>query len=211
MDQAFQNILDAYNMRAAAEREMQANAPPSVNPLAERDKYLLEVGEGVARFLHSLILAQNARCIVEVGTSYGYSTLFLADAARQTGGKLMTLEVVAEKQDYARTQLEKAGLAQYVDWRVGDALDVLGTLDTQIDFVLLDLWKEVYIPCLDLIYPRLAKGGIIAADNMLHPEAVRSQAKDYRAAVKVKQGIETALLPIGQGIELSCYRPDESV
>lgn len=211
MDQAFQAVLDAYNARAAREGEYWASAPPSVDLLAEREKFLLEVGEEVGRFLHALIIARGARHVVEVGTSYGYSTLFLADAVRRTGGRLVTLELATEKQDYARAQLEKAGLAQHVDWRVGDALDLLGTLDMPMDFVLLDLWKELYVPCLELIHPRLAKGGIIAADNILFPEIVRPDANIYRAAVRGIEGMTTTLLPIGQGIELSCYRPDEAV
>lgn len=211
MDHAFQAVLDAYNARAAEEAEYWASAPPSTDLLAEREKFLLEVGEEVGRFLHALIVARGAKHVIEVGTSYGYSTLFLADAVRQTGGRLVTLELAAEKQDYARAQLEKAGLAQHVDWRVGDALDLLGGLDEPIDFVLLDLWKELYIPCLELIHPRLSKGGIIAADNILFPEIVRPEANAYRAVVGAIEGMTTTLLPIGQGIELSCYRPDEAV
>lgn len=208
MDESFHSVLAAYNERAAREEELQRAGDPRT-ALAARDSYLLHVGEEVARFLHSLIIARKAKYIVELGTSYGYSTLFLADAARVTGGKLMTLELSAEKQDYARAQLEKAGLAQYVDWRQGDALDILAKLDGPIDFVLLDLWKELYIPCLDLFFPKLAKGAIVAADNMLIPEVVRQQAQAYRAAVRTKPGLESALLPIGQGIELSCYLPEE--
>lgn len=209
MGQAFQTVLDAYNARAEQEKILMQSARPE-NALAERDRYLLHVGEDVARFLHALITARSAKYVVEVGTSYGYSTLFLADAVRATGGCLVTLELSEEKQDHARSQLEKAGLAGYVDWRTGDALDILSTLDRPFDFVLLDLWKELYVPCLELIHPRLAKGGIIAADNMLFPEVVRPEAKAYRERVKAKEGIVTALLPIGQGIELSCYLPEDA-
>lgn len=210
MSDAFQSVLAAYNERAAREEELQKAGDPRT-ALAARDSYLLHVGEEVARFLHSLVIARKARYIVELGTSYGYSTLFLADAARVTGGKLFTLELAAEKQDYARAQLEKAGLAQHVEWLQGDALDLLAGLEGPIDFVLLDLWKELYVPCLDLFFPKLAKGAVIAADNMLFPEMVRPEAATYRAAVGTKPGLQSALLPIGQGIELSCYRPEEAV
>lgn len=210
MDDAFQSVLATYNERAAREEELQKAGDPRT-ALAVRDSYLLHVGEEVARFLHSLVIARTARYIVELGTSYGYSTLFLADAARVTGGKLFTLELSAEKQDYARAQIEKAGLAQYVEWLQGDALDLLAGLEGPIDFVLLDLWKELYIPCLDLFFPKLAKGAVVAADNMLFPEIVRPEAKAYRTAVRAKPGLQSVLLPIGQGIELSCYSPEESV
>lgn len=207
MDQAFESVLASYNKRAVEESELQHGVAPAA-ALATRDNYLLHVGEDVARFLHALIVARKAERIVELGTSYGYSTLFLAAAARITGGKVVTLDLSEEKQAYARTELAKAGLAQYVDWRQGDALELLAGLEGPYDFVLLDLWKDLYVPCLDLCVPKLPHGGIIAADNILFPEIVRPEAEAYRAAVRTKPGLQSALLPIGQGIELSCYWPD---
>lgn len=210
MDESFQSVLAAYNERAAREEELQRAGDPRT-ALAMRDSYLLHVGEEVARFLHSLIIARNAKHVVELGTSYGYSTLFLADAVRATGGKLVTLELSAEKQEYARSALDRAGLSQHVEWLQGDALDLLASLDGPFDFILLDLWKELYVPCLDLFVPKLAEGAIIAADNMLFPELVRPEAEIYRAAVRTKPGLQSVLLPIGQGIELSCYLPGARV
>lgn len=207
MDQAFQTVLARYNERAAREEELQRNSDPRT-ALDVRDSYLLHVGEDVARFLHALIIGHKAKRIVELGTSYGYSTLFLADAARITGGKVFTLELSAEKQDFARGELEEAGLAGHVEWLQGDALELLAGLDGPFDFVLLDIWKELYIRCLDLFAPKMAVGGIIAADNMLFPEIVRPDAVAYQAAVRKKPGLQSTLLQIGQGIELSTYWPD---
>lgn len=207
MDQAFQTVLARYNERAAREEELQRNSDPRT-ALDVRDSYLLHVGEDVACFLHALIIGHKAKRIVELGTSYGYSTLFLADAARITGGKVFTLELSAEKQDFARGELEEAGLAGHVEWLQGDALELLAGLDGPFDFVLLDIWKELYIRCLDLFAPKMAVGGIIAADNMLFPEIVRPDAVAYQAAVRKKPGLQSTLLQIGQGIELSTYWPD---
>eukprot|EP01013_Petalomonas_cantuscygni_P016426 TRINITY_DN33426_c0_g1_i1.p1 TRINITY_DN33426_c0_g1~~TRINITY_DN33426_c0_g1_i1.p1 ORF type:complete len:237 (-),score=15.56 TRINITY_DN33426_c0_g1_i1:2093-2803(-) len=207
MDKAFQTVLSRYNERAAREEELQRNGDTRT-VLAVRDNYLLHVGEDAARFLHTLVVGRKAKSIVELGTSYGYSTLFLADAARITGGKVFTLELSAEKQTYAREQLEEAGLGGHVEWLQGDALELLVGLEGPFDFVLLDIWKELYIPCLDLFAPKMAIGGIVAADNILLPEIVRPDAIAYQAAVRTKPGLQSNLLQIGQGIELSTYWPD---
>lgn len=207
MNHAFETVLARYNERAAREEELQRNGDPRT-ALAVRDSYLLHVGEDAARLLHALIVGRKAQTIVELGTSYGYSTLFLADAARITGGKVFTLELSADKQAYARAQLEEAGLADRVEWLQGDALELLAGLEGPFDFVLLDIWKELYIPCLDLFAPKMAVGGIVAADNMLLPEIVRPEAMAYQVAVRAKPGFESALLQVGQGIELSTFWPD---
>lgn len=207
MDQAFATVLARYNERAAHEEELQRAGDPRT-ALAVRDSYLLHVGEDVARLLHALIVGRKARTIVELGTSYGYSTLFLADAARVTGGRVFTLELSPEKQACAREQLEEAGVAEHVEWLQGDALELLARLEGPFDFVLLDIWKELYIPCLELFAPKMATGGIIAADNILLPEIVRPEAIKYQAAVRSRPGLQSTMLDIGQGIELSAYWPD---
>jgi len=95
-------------------------------------------------------------------------------------------------------------LSGHVEWLRGDALEILRQLEGPFDFVLLDLWKELYIPCFELFLPKLADNAIIAADNMLEPKVVRPQAEEYRAAVRAVKFVHSVLLPIGQGIELSC-------
>ena len=204
-----QRVLTDFNTRNERETELQQSLG-SANGMARRDEFLLPVGEAVGQFLHTLILARNAQCIVEVGTSYGYSTLFLADAARLTGGKVISIELDAKKQQSARESLQQAQLGEHVDWRTGDALDILTTIDTPIDLVLIDLWKELYIPCLEILYPKLAHRGIIVADNMLFPEVYRTDAQQYQQQVRnYPDIIDSQLLELGSGIELSCcWRPD---
>jgi len=69
--------------------------------------------------------------------------------------------------------------------------------------VLLDIWKELYVPCLDAFYPKLADEGIVAADNMVEPEKAREDVRKYRVALGLLPDMQTTLLPIGSGIELS--------
>jgi predicted O-methyltransferase YrrM len=202
VDAKFQALLSRYHARIAQEDLVMKSDPGSVP--GRRDEFLLAVGPDVGRLLHALIIGRGAKRILELGTSYGYSTAFLADAARQTGGRVYTMDLAANKQEYARTQLEEAGLMEPVEWMLGDATQMLKTLEGPFDFVLLDLWKNLYVPCLDLFYGKLAQNAVIVADNMLFPEVVRADAEAYRAAVKAKGDLQSVLLPIGNGIELSC-------
>lgn len=168
-----------------------------------RDEFLLPVGREVGWFLHSLILAKRPARVLELGTSYGYSTLFLADAVTQVGGILITMEMADYKQAAARAMIEKAGISAVVDFRLGDAVALINADAGPFDLVLLDIWKDIYVPCLRAFYPKLADEGIIAADNMIEPAVVREDARKYRAAVSSLPDMRTTLLPIGSGIELS--------
>jgi predicted O-methyltransferase YrrM len=199
MDSAFTAVLAEYEARMAAER----GSEPGVS--RPEDDLLLAVGQDAATLLNLLARSIKAKRILEIGTSYGYSTLWFAEAARQTGGKVITLELVSYKQDYARAALARAGLADVVEFRLGDAVETIRALEGPFDLVLIDLWKDLYIPCLDLVYPKLAPGALIAADNMLVPASNRANATDYRAAVRAKADITSVLLPVGHGIELSRY------
>jgi predicted O-methyltransferase YrrM len=101
--------------------------------------------------------------------------------------------------------LAKAGLTAQVEFQLGEARDVIASLPGPFDFVLVDLWKDLYIPCFDLFYPKLSIGAFVAADNMLHPESARPDALAYRKHVRSKPHIASVLLPVGSGVELSRY------
>jgi predicted O-methyltransferase YrrM len=198
---AVDRVFAEYEQRNAEEREKAAALGNEL--FARRDEFLLPVGREVGWFLHSLILAKRPARVLELGTSYGYSTLFLADAVTQAGGTLTTMDLADYKQAAARRMIEKAGLSAAVEFRLGDAVALINADPGPFDFVLLDIWKDLYIPCLRAFYPKLSDEGIIAADNMIEPSVVREDARKYRAAVASLSDMETALLPIGSGIELS--------
>ena len=200
-----QAVFDEYKARSQRELELQRSMTSASEGIS-RDDLLLPIGEEVATLLHTLIVAKGARNVLELGTSYGYSTLVLADAVRLTGGRLTTLDLVDYKQQHAREALTRAGLEQYVQWQLGDALDILQRLDGPFDVVLLDIWKELYIPCLELFYPKLAQGAVIVADNMVIPERHQANAKAYQDRVRAMPDIlDSQLHRIGTGIEVSCF------
>jgi predicted O-methyltransferase YrrM len=204
MDAAIAAVLAEYEKRGAEEHKLQLKGTMD-EWLERRDEFLIAVGPATGQLLNILAKSVKARTILELGTSYGYSTVWLAEAARATGGKLITLDKAAYKHEYARAMLAKAGLTAHVDFRLGDARETLASLAGPFDFVLVDLWKDLYIECLDLFYPKLSPGAFIAADNMLLPENYREHALKYRKHVRSKPKIDSVLLPVGSGVELSRY------
>jgi predicted O-methyltransferase YrrM len=206
MDSAIETVLREYDQRSEAEMNRMREMPPA-DMMKHIDEFLLPVGPATGQLMNILVKEARAHTILEIGTSHGYSTVWLAEAARATGGKVITLDVHAGKQEYARNALNKAGLASFVEFKLGDARESIAALPGPIDFVLLDLWKDLYIPCFDLFYPKLATGAMVVADNMIFPEFSRADAAEYRKHVRAKPDIQSVLLPVGSGIELSrCTR-----
>ena len=205
IDAAVSAVLEDYEARAR--REEQLVSTLSEEEAARRiDERLLPVGRAAGSLMNLLIKEGEARRILEVGSSYGYSTTWLAEAARAVEGKVVSLELRREKTEYARAQLARAGLADYVEFRVGDALASLAGLAGPFDFVLIDLWKDLYVPVFERLYPKLAAGALVVADNMLYPESFRPQVDAYRQRIRAAAQMSTVLLKVGNGLELSRYR-----
>ncbi len=200
-DQRVAAVFETYRQRELADGERMRQLGPA--GFAVRDEFLLPIGEEVGAVLHALVLARRPAVILELGTSYGYSTLILADAARAVGARVVSMDLADYKQAFARARLEEAGLEGVVDLRCGDALALLADDPGPFDFVPLDIWKDLYGPCLEAFYPKLADEALIAADNVIDPPMAREDMRAYRAAVAALPDLTSALLPIGQGIELS--------
>ena len=203
MDAAVEKVFADYDRRFADEDRGRVDGRCMTS-----DDRSLAIGPEVGALLNLLVRSLGAKRILEIGTSNGYSTLWLAEAARDSGGKVVTIEALEPKQAYARAALTKAGVAGAVEFHLGDALELLEQLPGPFDFVLVDLWKDLYVPCLDLFYPKLAPGAVIVADNIVFPAGHRAEAATYRRAVRAKPHMQSMLLPIGQGIELSRYAAD---
>ncbi len=205
IDPAVWRVIEDYEARAQRDEALW-------NSLTEReirqrlDEFLLPVGRAAATLMNLIIKEGETRRILEVGSSYGYSTTWLAEAARAVGGKVVSLELRAAKVEYARAQLARAQLESWVEFRIGDALDSLGQLPGPFDFVLIDLWKDLYVPVFERLYPKLAPGAIIVADNMLQPEGARVHARAYRERVHAAAEMSSVLLGVGNGLEVSRYR-----
>jgi predicted O-methyltransferase YrrM len=134
-------------------------------------EFYLPVSPDSGRLLYALVRASRPATIVEFGMSLGISAIHLAAAVRDNGsGRVVTTELSADKVATARRTFAETGLADLITILHGDALQTLQSLDGSVDFVLLDGWKELYIPVLELLEPRLAPGSLVIADNTSMPE-----------------------------------------
>jgi predicted O-methyltransferase YrrM len=151
------------------------------------------------QFLYVLAHARKARQIVEFGCSYGVSTLYLAAAARDCGGRVVTTEIDPGKIAGTRENLNAAGLAESVTVLEGDALQTLASFQSSIDLLFLDGAKHLYLPVLELLRGRLSDGAIVVADNVDMPSA-RRYVEHVRAPAS---GLASSTL-FGGRMELSC-------
>ena len=111
MDSAIETVLLEYETRSEQEHK-RMRAAPWEEVLAIRDEMLLIVGREVGLLLNMLVRELKAKNILELGTSYGYSTILLADAARHIGGRVITIDLVKNKQHYTRDKLSTLGLSE---------------------------------------------------------------------------------------------------
>ena len=205
MEARIAQVLAEYEQRFDQEEAMIPGLPAE-EAQRRRDEFLLAVGPGVGQLLNLLVKELKPRMVLEIGASYGYSTVWLAEAARAAGSRLVSLEIAPAKVDHGRAKLAEAGLLDQVEFMVGDARESIQALEGPVDFVLMDLWKELYTPCFELLMPRLAPNELIVADNMLSPPHFLEHAARYRQAVAATGEFDTVVLPIGDGIALSQRR-----
>ena len=200
MTPEIERVLEVLHARIA-EEDAQRQTLSKEEFEARRPQRMLAIGEEAGRFLNLLIKAAGSVHLLELGTSVGYSTIWLAEAARANGGRVTTIDESADKTAQAKDYLAQAGLAEVVTFVTGDALESIAAHPGPFDFVLLDVWKGVYIPCLEAFLPKLAPGGLIAADNMTYP--VTELAPLYQERVRHSPGMESTMVPVGNGMELS--------
>jgi predicted O-methyltransferase YrrM len=175
-----------------------------------RDK-LVALDRDKAEFCYQLCRASDARRIVEIGTSYGVSTLYLAAAVRDNirasggNGTVIGTEYEPEKAAAARAHFAEAGLNGFIDLREGDLRETLKQIDGPVDFMLVDIWIAMARPGLELVAPRLRPGAIVVCDNT---EQHRDAYADYFAFLNdPTNGFRTMTLPFSGGFELSVRCP----
>jgi predicted O-methyltransferase YrrM len=166
-----------------------------------RMKRLRQIQPEVGRFIAILAAAApDGRCL-EVGTSAGFSTLWLALACRATGRKITTFEILPEKAALARETFDAAGVWDVVELVHGNALDYLPEVK-DIAFCFLDAEKEIYGLCYDALVPRMVQGGLLVADNAIdHQETLQPMLERALADERV----DALIVPIGNG-ELVCRK-----
>jgi len=154
------------------------------------------------RLLYALVRGTRATRVVEFGASFGISTLYLAAAVRANGGgQVVTTEIEPSKCRAATGNIRRAGLDDIAELREGDALQTLRDVQSPVDLVFLDGWKDLYRPVLDLLIPRLRPGALVVADNVN-----LADTRPYLAHVRTSPDFVSALLP-GNRMECSWYLP----
>jgi predicted O-methyltransferase YrrM len=165
-------------------------------PFEERS---LAVGPDAGRLLFALV-APNAGCeVLEIGGSRGYSTIWLAAAARILGGRVVSLEQSPAKIEAWRTNIADAGLEEWAELVEGNAEETLPALEDGFDVVFLDAWKDDYELLFGLARQKVDPGGIVVADNVTTSATVRA----YAAARQADPTLVSVTVEIGHGLEVT--------
>lgn len=187
-------MLDRMRSLEARDREDRADGTP-------RLQRLRQIPHETGKFLALLAAGAPEGEIIEVGTSAGYSTLWLALAAASRGRGVKTFEVLPEKAELARKTFHLAGVEQTVELFPGDARHHIEKFD-RIAFCFLDAEKEVYGDIYELVVPRLVKGGLLVADNAINHREVLQPMLERALA---DERVDALIVPIGKG-ELVCRK-----
>ncbi|HSZ50730.1 MAG TPA: class I SAM-dependent methyltransferase [Caulobacteraceae bacterium] len=157
-----------------------------------------------AEFCYMMCRAIGARRIVEVGTSFGVSTLYLAAAVRDNGGGVvLAAENEPLKCERARANFEAAGLSSFIEFHQADVIAACDHFAGPIDFVLFDIWTHVVRPVLDTLASRLRPGAVICTDNTAGERSRENYAEFFALLDDPANGFRTMTLPFEGGFELS--------
>lgn len=177
----FSRIAIAQNVKDQKSLDQKVNQFLEENKSQWRD---LNVPYQDGKVLHDLIIANNYRSALEIGTSTGHSTVWIAWALSKTGGKLITVELDESRQKVAIRNLEKLGLAHLVDFRLGDAHAIVKELEEPFDFVFSDADKPWYVQYFKDVNPKLMKGGCFTAHNVLQNQRGIAEYLQYVNSLK---------------------------
>ncbi|HSC22059.1 MAG TPA: class I SAM-dependent methyltransferase [Solirubrobacterales bacterium] len=167
----------------------------------------LSITAEVGRLYYLLATARRAKSIVEFGASHGISTIYLAAALRDLGGgRLITTEILPRKALWAARNLDDAGLADLVEIRVGDALEILRELPPQVDLLVLDGRNDQYVGVLEIVRDRLSPGAVVIADLGKDDPDLQAYQRHVRDSVS---GFDSMSLPLDAGIEVAVLRSYE--
>lgn len=204
--------------------EEQSKRERSGEVVIPRPEMMLAITLDTGIFFNITLKAMRAKRILELGTSCGYSTLWFAEALMQISEMsntrqektIITIEMDHSKIERANKNFDEAGVKDLIDLKEGQADDILSEISKNydnenylkdgnrlFDFVFFDADKENLRYYFDLVLPMLRVGGIIATDNMLYPEEYRPMMIDYTNYIKNKPNVESVMVPIGNGEELT--------
>ncbi len=172
-----------------------------LNQLEKTQRDFWNISRVTAEFMYNFIVDGGIKSVIEVGTSNGYSGIWLGKALKKTGGHLTTIEFYDKRIVLAKDNFEKCGVSDIITIKQGDAATVLEYLpeDYKVDFAFVDANKRQYIDFFRLIDPHLIKGGYIACDNVIsHAAKVQTFLED----IDKNPNYENVVLPLPAGLSL---------
>src|SRR4029453_6431542 len=181
-----------------------ADVQKVLSDIKAKDKGLLAVSEEDGRFLRLMVASKKAQHALEIGGASGYSAIWIGMGLRETGGKLVTIEYDAGRAKELAENIRRADLTDVVQVMSGDAFQQIPKVAGTFDFVFLDAWKKDYKRFLDLVFPRLDKGGLFLAHNVVNK---KSEMGDFLDAIQKNPSLWTTIVsPSGEGMSVSLKR-----
>src|SRR4051812_10441681 len=184
-----------------------AQTPEVQKLLAEiksKDKGMLAVSEEDGRFLRLMIASSGAKHALEIGGASGYSAIWIGLGLRETGGRLVTIEYDPVRAKELADNIKRAGLSDIVQVIAGDAFQQIPKVPGTFDFVFLDAWKKDYKRFFDMVFPRLDKGGLFLAHNVVNK---KSEMGDFLDAIQKQPSVWTTIVsPSGEGMSVTLKR-----
>ncbi|AQW52762.1 O-methyltransferase [Streptomyces violaceusniger] len=206
VETAIRRMFELAEQDGTAQAELPPGAVESLAPQELADAaagiYMPISAEG-GKLLYNLVRAIRPATVVEFGMSFGISTLHLAAAVRDNGsGRVITTEMSEEKIAAARRTFAETGLDDVITVLEGDARETLADLDGSVDLLLLDGWKDLCLPVLRMLEPRLRPGTLVVADDVDQGEGLLRSYLDY--VRDPANGYQNVTFPIEDGMEISC-------
>jgi caffeoyl-CoA O-methyltransferase len=165
------------------------------------DKGQLAVSEEDGRFLRVLVAMRSAKSILEIGAASGYSGIWLGLGARESGGRVVSIEYDPQRAEEATVNIAKAGLTDVVRVVHGDAFKEIPKLTGTFDLVFLDAWKPDYKKFFDMVYPRLNAGGVFLAHNVVNK---KNEMAPFLDTIQSHPGLFTSIVsPGSEGMSVS--------
>jgi len=166
----------------------------------DRSHKMLNLEPDTAHLISILIRSSQRKHLLEIGTSNGYSTIWLAAAVKATSGRVISIDRDADKQAMADANLRRAGLRDLVELIAGDATEIVKTLVGPFDLVFFDADRLSAPAQLQLLLPKLTAGALVLADNVTsHPD----QIADYLAAIQALPDFDHMVVPVGKGLSIA--------
>jgi len=203
INEKIQNVLSRLEKDINYENSHRTEVPS--------EKRLNCISKNIGMFYNIMLKSINAKKILEIGMSVGYSGLWFVDAVMsntQSDGQIITIDRERFKIDNAKKNFEEAGVSSLIKIRDGEARKVLRDIKEEFgknyfDFIFIDADKESYIEYFDLCLPLVRNGGIIGADNILLPERFNEMMVDYLSHVRSNPNVQSVTIPIDNGEEIT--------